>query len=487
MPHAKEFNHALRWLAFGRLAAQVVSWAVTILVIRLLTPADYGLAAMASTVISLISLIAEFGFGTAIIQAREISREQSASVFGAAIIFGALSSLAVAILAPLAAAFYGESRLEAITQVAAATFFVSALATLPDAQLRRKLRFKALSFADFLSTLIGSLTTYAMALNGQGVWALIGGPLIASAARVAILYAILSDRVWPSFRLRKALQFIHFGGQVTVARIAGYAVTQSDFLIAGRLLGKDGLGHYSVALDLALIPLSKIMNIVNQAALPALAKMSRDGGIDQKATLLTALRLVGYAIFPGLWGIAVIAPWLVPALLGEKWTDAILPLQLICAVLPLRMVSALVSTATVSFGRADIELRDKLTTTLIFPVAFFVGAHFGVIGLAAAWCFALPITLAINLFRTKRIFGFAHSDIAAALARPAMFSGLMAIVVSGTGHLLLAQYSHWVLVALLILEGALVYAAVLWLGDKEASLHLADLLSPRLRNRLART
>jgi O-antigen/teichoic acid export membrane protein len=484
MPHTREFNHALRWLAAGRLAAQVVSWVITILVIRLLTPADYGLAAMVSTVISLISMIAEFGFGTAIVQANEISKEESASVFGAAIVFGALSSIVVAILAPLAAAFYGEPRIEGITQIAACSFFISALATLPDAQLRRALRFKEISFADFLSTLVGSISTYILALAGKGVWALVVGPLIASACRLVILHVIVTDRILPSLKLGKALQLIRFGGQVAVARIAGYAVSQSDFLIAGRFLGKDALGHYSVALDLAMLPLSKIMNIVNQAALPALAKISREQHTDQQKMLLNAHRLMSYVIFPGLWGIAAVSPWLIPALLGEQWGEAVLPLQIVCLVLPLRMVSTLVSTATVSFGRADIELRDKLTSTFIFPLAFLIGTRYGVIGLACAWCVALPLTLGINLFRTRRVFNLAHCEVALALARPAAISGLMAILVYGTGWTLGTHAATWAAILLMVIEGAVAYALMLWFQDRAAMLSLLDVVSPGLRKRL---
>ncbi|MCL2656171.1 MAG: lipopolysaccharide biosynthesis protein [Betaproteobacteria bacterium] len=481
MHHGKEFNRALRWLAAGRLAAQTLSWAITILVIRLLTPADYGLAAMVSTVSTLITLVAEFGFGVALIQAREISREQSANVFGAAIVFGILSSLVMMALAPVAVTFYGEARLAHIVPVTAASFSIAALATLPDAQLRRELRFRALSFIDFISALTGGLTTLALAFQGKGVWALVYGPLAANTARVIVLHIIIPDRIMPRFQLRKAFQIIRFGGQITIARFATYLVTQSDILIAGRFLGKDAVGYYSVALDLAMLPLSKIMNIVNQAALPTLSKMDRETSDDQRPKLLDALRRVGYVIFPGIWGIAAVAPWLVPGFLGPKWASAILPLQIVCAILPIRMVSTLVSTAITSFGRADIELRNGLTAMFIFPLAFFAGVHFGVVGLAGAWCIALPLNLFITLFRSKKVLGFGHFEIGMALSRPAMYSGLMVILVYGTGQLFIADPLNRQAILFLVLEGAAIYIATLWFGDRKASLDLLTLFLPKFK------
>jgi O-antigen/teichoic acid export membrane protein len=470
-----------RWLAAGRLAAQVLSWVITILVIRLLTPADYGLVAMVATVGALIGLVAEFGFSAALIQAREVSREQSASVFGAAIAFGLLSSLTMAALAFVAANFYGEPRLQVIIPVTAVNFSIVAFATLPDAQLRRDLRFKEISIIDFLSALVGGLATLVLAFLGKGVWALVCGPLVTSTARVVSLHIITPDRILPSFRPGKAFQLIRFGGQITIARFGNYLITQSDILIAGRFLGKDAVGYYSVALDLAMLPLSKIMNIVNQAALPTLAKLGRESSDDKTSKMLDALRRVGYVIFPGVWGIAAISPWLISGFLGEKWTSAILPLQIICAILPIRMVSILCSTANTSFGRGDIELRNGITSMIVYPLAFFIGAQYGVVGLASSWCAASPLALLINLFRSRKVLGFGHVEICKALFRPALYGGVMVVLVHGTGRLLMADFSSHLATILLALEGAVIYLATLWFCDRKASLDLLSIFLPKLK------
>jgi O-antigen/teichoic acid export membrane protein len=482
--HTRNFHSALRWLAAGRAAGQAVSWVMTVLVIRLLSPADYGLAAMVATVTALITIIAEFGFSVAIVQAKEITREQLASIFGAAIIFGLLSALAVAGLAPLAASFYAEPQLTPLLQVAALNFLILSFATVPDGELRRNNRFDRLAWADFVSTLVASLMTYWFALSGKGVWALLLGQLIASAVRVILLQLMVTERIWPSLQIGKAMQLIRFGGQIALSRIIGYATTQSDLLIAGRFLGKESLGFYYVAIDLAMMPLSKVMSIVNQAALPALAQIKRDNHKDKNEILLRSLKLMGYVTLPTLWGMAAISPSLISTVLGNQWIESTLPLQLICLTLPLRVISILMSTAVIAYGHGNIELRNNLTNALIFPVCFFIGAQYGLIGFALSWSLALPATVGINLYRTKDFLNISFHQVLKQMTRPALLSGGMAILVYTSGLIIEIPGHDWVVLNILVIEGVVTFCTLLWFFDKGAVISLASVVSPSIGKKL---
>lgn len=434
---------------------------------RILSPEDYGLAAIGATLIALIALISEFGFGTAVVQAKEITREQCASVFGAALLFGLASYVLLAGLSPLAGNFFNDQRVASIIQLSGLTFVLAALSTIPDAMLRRDLNFKTLSLIDFASTIVSGLVTYLLALESFNYWSLVFGALSYSTFRTLALHSVVSDRVFPSFRIGPAIQLVKFGGQVAIARLAGYAATQSDIILAGRFLGKETLGLYTVALDLALMPLNKVMSVVNQIALPALAKTSRDQPEKQGYQLAEGLRLVAYIVFPSLWGIAAIAPWLIPELLGNKWIGAVLPLQIIAIALPIRVISNFVSTATVSFGRPDIEVKDKLTSAIIFPIAFFTGVQFGVLGLAGAWCVALPLAVVINLRRTKNAFGIGLNNIAHAVAKPVIYSLTMTVIILVIGATLKSQIAGWLIISTMIFSGATIYGSIFWINDRK--------------------
>jgi teichuronic acid exporter len=475
--HDSTFRSAIRWLAAGRFAGQIISWVITILVIRILTPADYGLAAMIITITSLMTLVAEFGFGVAVIQAKEITKEQISIISGAAITFGAFAFTVGILIAPLAANYYKEPQLQLLLQVAVFIFLISSMGTIPDSLLRREHRYNILATIDFTSTLIGAFTTLILAYSGNGVWSLVLGTVATSCTRVVILFLTNKNYSFtPTFNFKKARNFIKFGSEITLSRISAYFVGQSDVLIGGRLLGKESMGIYYIALDLAMLPLTKMMNIINQAAIPTLADIKRQESPNQKLFLLRTLRLLSYVIIPCLWGIASISPWLVPVVLGDKWLAAIIPLQLICFMLPARMLSNLVSTALISFGHSSTELKIQSIGILIFPISFIIGAQFGVIGLALGLFFALPLMTCFGILKARHVLNLKINEILNSMLPPIAISGLMVLCVSGLGHLLLSNNNNWLSLCILTFSGVLIYTATLYIYDKDSFISIKSIL-----------
>lgn len=468
--NSNQLGSAIRWLAAGRLAGQVVTWGTTILVMRILRPEDYGLAAMGATLIALVGLVSEFGFGVAIVQAKNISRPQLSSIFGAALLFSICAYCTVFIISYWFSYFYGDPRLTGIIRVSGLMFILVSLETIPDALLRRSLNFRTLSLVDLSSAIFGSFITFILAFYDFGYWALIIGPLAYAGCRSTVLNIVVQERVLPSRHIGLAIDLVRFGAKVATARLAGYAVTQSDIIFAGKFLGKESLGFYTVALDLAMMPLNKIMSIVNQIALPTLSNTARDRPEKKQEELLKGLELIAYVIFPCLWGIAAIAPWIIPALLGDKWLPAITPLQIIALALPIRVISNYISTATLSFGRPDIEVKDKLTSAIIFPTCFLIGVQFGVVGLALAWCVALPVSVLINLQRTKHAFQVGTLSIATALTKPIFFSGIMALLILSGATIADKYINHWAIISLMVFFGITTYIILFLFFDKNNAL-----------------
>ncbi|WP_336511698.1 oligosaccharide flippase family protein [Candidatus Accumulibacter phosphatis] len=118
----------------------------------------------------------------------------------------------------------------------------------------------------------------------------------------------------------------------------GFFYSQADMFVAGKLLGKEALGFYSVAMHLASLPVQKVSGILNQVAFPAFSKIQNDSA-TVKLHVLKSVRILSFLSFPVLWGISSIAPEIVQLLLGPKWEPAILPLQILPMIMPLRMIS----------------------------------------------------------------------------------------------------------------------------------------------------
>lgn len=467
----------LRWTAASRFGSQLIAWAGTIFVMRTLAPQDYGLAAICTAVLSIISMAAEFGIGAGIVQAEKLGTAQLRSIFGASILFSFSGALIVIALSPALAWYFKAPEAALLIQVSAAQLFLAPLAALSDAHLRRELRFKGSSIIDFFVIFATTLGTVILAWRGAGVWSLIIGPLIGALMRVVLLNALVPLRIWPSFDLRPARGLIGFGFKVALSRIASYVFGQSDILIAGRILSKPMLGEYSVAMHLAMLPVSKAMAVVNQVTYPVIAQLNREGA-SMQPLLLGGLRLLAYAVMPALWGLAAISPWLIPALLGPNWSGAVLPLQIVALALPLRLLSVLLSSVIQGMGHAGLDLKNSMTGVILLPICFGVGAQFGATGLACAWLFGLPILVILNLTRSRAVLGIGLGAAMRALSMPAVFSALMALGVTGMGRWSSGKFAVWPTVLFTGLVGVFIYLSLLWTFDRTSAEQMLRLVRP---------
>ena len=469
------FAAGLRWMAAARFGGQLISWVGTIYVMRLLAPQDYGLAAICSSVLSIVIMASESGIAAGIVQAERLERDQLRSVFGASLLFAFAGAVLIVALAPIFAAFFHAPEAAPLMQVSALHLILAPMGAMTDAQLRRELRFRTSALLDIAVVVPTTASTLLFALADYGVWALILGPLIGTVVRVVLLNCIAPVRFWPSFDLRPARGLIGFGFKVALSRIASYVFGQSDVLIAGRILSKSALGEYSVAMNLAMLPVSKAMTVLNQVTYPVIAQLNREG-VPMQQHLLQGLRLIAYVIIPLLWGLAAVAPWLIPALLGPAWVGSVLPLQIVALALPLRLLSVLLSSAIQGMGHAGLDLQNAVTGIVLMPCCFLFGAQFGAVGLATSWLIGLPILVLLNMLRSRQVLGFGPLAALRALSRPLAFSAVMAGMAQLIGYGLATRLSVWPVIAITIVSAALGYLTLLCLLDPSGTRKLLSVL-----------
>ena len=453
----------LKWGSLAKLASQITSWVVTLAVLRLLSPDDYGLMALCMVVVSVLTGLAEFGLGSSLVQATNLDQQQLTRVAGAIFALNIGAGLVMALGAPLLAELLGDTALTPLLQVLSLHFVFPAIDTVPYSLAYRSMRFKRLAGVEVSVTMLGGLLTLVLAWIGAGVWALIAGNLLSAFLR-AVLYVWLGGFVRPSFDFRGIGPHLRFGGVVTVTRLIWQLTSQADLLIAGRVFRPDAVGEYAVSTHLATLPMSKVMGIVNQAAFPTVARL-QDELERLRQQLLRSLRLLAAAAIPAMWGLSSIAEEFVHVVLGEQWQRATIPLQVVSFVMPLRMLQAVFATALTGIGRTDVELRNTIIGAVILPTAFLIGAQSGLNGLAFAWLAGVPIVLVLNLTRTLRIFGFAPLEIFAAFRAPLLAGIAMYGAVTGA-RVLLDDAEEWARLPMLIAIGGVVYLAIVRLTDR---------------------
>ena len=469
----REAIAGLKWSGLSKLASQIITWAITLVVLRILSPSDYGLMAILSVFIALLASVAELGLGASLIQSKELSREEIESVTGLVVVANLAAFLLLLISAPLIAAFYSEPRLTLLVRIAAFQFVFNALATVPQALAYRDMRFGWLAFVDLLVTTLGGVITILIAWHGGGVWALLLGNLAQNLLRALMLTYGNLPRL--SFTRRGMRGHVEFGTVVALLRLIMQVINQSDVIIAGRLLGPQAVGLYSVSLHFATLPMQKIMGTINQVAFPAVSKLQLEPE-RLRRRMLEATRLLLHVVVPLLWGMSATAPDLVHIVMGEKWSGAIRPMQVVCIAVPFQLLNAFYSTAALGMRDLRTNVYNVIVSAAILPGIFFLGARWGVNGLAYAWMTAIPVVFLLRLPGTIKSVNVTPKDMFLVMWAPFLAAALMYGAVT-IGRVILVGDPAWIRVIVLVGIGALCYIGVTLVIDRRAVRDAAHFLA----------
>ena len=395
--------HGLAWTGAAKWGSQLLTWASTLIVARLLSPEDYGLVGMAAIYMGLVSMLSEFGLGATVLALPDLSEEQVAQLHGFAFAFG-LGSFAVscAMAWPLGL-FFHSTELPAVVIVMSVTFIITSFRVVPSALLRKKLRFRDLAMIDTIAALVLAVAMVGFAWFGLRYWTLVIGGLLSTSLSTAQTLWLQRQRMARP-RVATLRHAMTFSGHILASRLSWYAYSNADFLVAGRLLGKAALGVYDFAWTLANVPIEKVTVLIGQVAFPIFAAVQNEPS-EMRRYLLRLTEGLALLTFPASFGMAMVARGFVLTMLGDKWAGAIVPLQLLAVFVGFRSVMPLLPPILNVIGDSGFAMYNSLLLALVMPIAFYVmGTHWGTAGLALAWMTVYP-PMALIVYRrvAKRI------------------------------------------------------------------------------------
>ncbi len=473
-----------RWVLAARVGLQLVTWPITLLVMRLLDPADYGVFAIALLVSGFITLFSELGLGVALVQAPALGEHQTRMAVTLVLMLNAMIALVIIVLAPVIAVFFDEPEVTPVMRMLTLELFIAAMAMVPLALLERALKFKPVSLGHLAGGVAGSVATLGAALMGAGVWALVAGALTSALGRSAVWIMFHGGVVWPGrLRMDTIRPMVRVSGHALATRFLWYWSGQADQLVLGRLLHVSALGFYNVSAQLAMLPAGKVMEAVNRIAFPILSRLQSDLR-EVQLTHRSAAALLALYGFSVCWGLASIAPEFVGVVLGEKWRQAALPLAMLSIVAPLRMLSAFNNSVTTAIGMPQAATYEQVLACILLPSAVGVGAYLdGLHGAAWAWSLAYPPVFLFSNWLTARAMNTSQFAMLRTVTRPVVAGLCMVASVYGCRALLTNALPEFLRLASAILVGAITYLGVLWIIARpllrDAWKLGCDLLHPR--------
>ncbi len=466
---------AIGWSSGTKLIGQLATWVTTIFVMRLLSPEDYGLIALAMMFITIFGILSDMGMGAVIVHATEIDDRKLQRIFGFVLFINFIIFVVLYFAAPIIAYFFTEPRLILMVRLLSLQFLLLAFETIPRALLVREMEFKKLSILNLASVVAGGFVSLYFAYNGYGAMSLVYAFLFTASARVIGTNLINIKFILPIFSIKEGLGDLKFGSLVSMDKVLLAFQNNSDVFVIGKLLGNEILGYYSVAMHFASLPMQRAMGTINPITMSAFSKV-KSSKEEISYYFLKVVRISSFFTLPIFLGISVISPQLINVVLGSKWSLAILPMQVLCFIMPLRVVANLLPIVLKGIGSPGISIGNTFFSMSVMVVSFIIAGNWGILGVCMVWLCVYPIIFIVVMMRSKKVIGVDAFGVSKVMSRPLVCALMMYAGVWLFRSYFLAKIPGIQILILDILIGAAIYIVTSLLIQKETFSETINLL-----------
>ncbi len=414
------------WMVLFKLVDRSLGFISTLILARLLVPSDFGIVAMATSLIALIDLFSSFGLDSALIQRRNADRDD----YNTAWTLNALAGLGVGVLIVAAAIpaslYFREPRLTPVAMLLGLCSVLQGLENVGVVDFRRNLQFHLEFRYMAAKKFIAFCLTVPLAFWLRNYWALVIGMILSRLAVLGLSYLVHSYR--PRFSLRSVRHLMHFSKWLVIQNLMSFARERSPDLVIGRVVSSAGLGTFGIASQIASMPSTELVAPINRAIFPAYAKLAGDLP-ELGRQYLAVMGLIALLAVPAVAGIATTAPEIVLLALGPKWTGAIPVLEILAFYGITQVLQTNAYSAFLALGRPDVFARINFVHAATQLVALLIlTPAYGILGAAWACLLAAIVALPVNFYMITKRLHLRYRQFIAVLWRPLLAATVMYLV-----------------------------------------------------------
>lgn len=417
----------LTFMSFG--TEKIVRLLALVVLARILSPSDFGIATMVLLVVNTMLIFKDWGFGSALVYRKEKVNEAASAMMLVEVGTGIVLTTAIILTAPLAAKYFNEPSVVTLLRVLSLSVLFASLGSVPHSLLQKELDFKRKMIPDVSATVGYAVVAIGLALAGLGVWSLVLAELSWAVINLALVWIITPWR--PSFSFDKQImrELIDYGKHVMVFDLVVFISSNLDYIIIGRALGAADLGLYQLAFKLATYP-AIIIPVISRVMFPALAKLQDD---SDKLTefYLKTLNYASFLTIPAGIGLLAIAPVLIPAVFGAKWTGAITTMQVL---IPFSIATILTGNTNELFrgaGRPDIQAKLELTKLIVLVPALWYLTKYGIFGVGLGQSIVLVSFMPLYMWAAVKVLKKRTTVLAPVLVPTAAGTVIMLVLIKG--------------------------------------------------------
>jgi len=372
-------SEGLKWNSYSTFLKVLIQFLQLAILTRILEPSDYGLVAMTSIFMSVVTLFVDFGIGNSIIHKEESTKKELSSLFWFNIFTGLIGMVLIIMVCRPIAEFYHEPKLIAILLIAGVSLFLSSFGLLYNSILLKAMMHRARNKIIIITQISILIFSVILALNGFGVYSLVIPNILASIISSALYMKVSRSLFIPSFHysFKEIKPHLNFGIYQSAEGAINIINSQIDSLILGKLLGKEVLGGYYVAKNLANKPIQLINPVITNVSLPILAQVNMRSS-SLKYFYLKSLRFIANINFPIFTMLFIYSDEIVAIVYGEKWAHIVPALKLFCIYFAFRGLINPIGSLVVATGKPKFLFNFNLLFLIINPIGLFWSSRYGI-------------------------------------------------------------------------------------------------------------
>lgn len=423
------------WSAVGTWGQQLGTFLVFAILARLLSPAAFGLVALATVFTAFTKILAEQGLVDAVVQRPQIDARDLDTAFWANLAVSVLFAGILAAVSPAVAAALEQPRLGPVLAALSFGIVFAGFSGVQRAILTRDLAFSSLTLRTLIAVTVGAVAGVTAAVLGAGVWSLVVLNLSTEAAGAVTLWAVSDWRPGFRFSFVRLRSLTSFGLNIVGFKILNFLNRRSDDLLIGYYLGAVPLGYYTIAKKLVLVMLTVTTHIVGTVAFPVFSKIQGDADAIRRG-YYKAIRLTSILAFPAFIGLAAAAPELIGLLFGAKWAPSVPVMRIFAITGLIQSVLFVPGIGMKALGKPSWRLAITTLITAANLIVFFVTVQWGIVAVAAGFALVNLALAPLTLAAARRLIGSDARTTALQILPAFVASMVMGAVVLGLGYLL---------------------------------------------------
>lgn len=469
----------LFWKFGERIAAQLVTFVVSVVLARLLSPSHYGAIAIVNVYIALANVFVTGSFGNSLIQKKDADDKDFSSVLYFNILLSIFIYIIIYLTAPFVSSFFNMGVLCPVFRVLGLRIIVAAVNSVQHAYVAKKMMFKRFFWSTLGGTIVSGIAGIIMAYQGFGIWALVAQYMTNTTVDTIVLWFTVDFRPKLMFSFKRLKGLFSYGWKLLTSSLLDTGYGQLKSLVIGKMYTSADLAFYNKGVSFPELIVTNINTSIKSVLFPAMSG-EQDNKERVKSMMRRSIRISSYIMFPLMMGLALVAESFIKLLLTEKWISCVIYLQLACLVNILTPIQTTNLQAIKALGRSDIFLKLEIIKKIMGFTVLIVVARYGVTAIAISGVVVAVISSVINSYPNKGLLNYSYIE-----QIKDLFNGIiplltMIVAVWCVGYI---KANALLLLIVQVTVGAVVYISVSYITHNESFGYILNIVKSFFKKR----